>query len=132
MYGICMSTWLFSGPTEPLFITYSRMFFTGAGASGQLLLAASMLPDTVDSDRFGAMCATVLALASRMAQEVERGALRQVIIEGEHGPVLLTQVRDVGVLAIAASQEAPLGRLILTARNIANALRKEEMAAVVA
>ncbi len=50
MYGVCMSTWLFSGPTEPLFITYTRMFFTGAGASGQLLLAASMLPDTMEYD----------------------------------------------------------------------------------
>jgi len=129
---------MITGSTEPLWAALRSVHAACTGVQGSAIVSAdglvlaSMLPDTVDSDRFGAMCATVLALASRMAQEVERGALRQVIIEGEHGPVLLTQVRDVGVLAIAASQEAPLGRLILTARNIANALRKEEMAAVVA
>ena len=43
------------------------------------LIIASVLSDSVDADRFGAMCASLLALASRAAREVERGELRQII-----------------------------------------------------
>lgn len=88
------------------------------------VVLASMLSGSVDPDRFGAMCATLLALAGRMAQEVSHGALRQVIVEGELGPVLLTQAGDVGVLALAANLTAPLGRLIVTARQAAGALQR--------
>lgn len=88
------------------------------------VVLASMLSGSVDPDRFGAMCATLLALASRMTQEVSRGALRQLIVEGERGPVLLTQAGDVGVLALAADPTAPLGRLIVTARQVAGAMHR--------
>lgn len=90
------------------------------------ILLTSMLADEVHPDRFGAMCATLLALAGRMAGEVGRGPLRQLILDGEYGPVLLTQAGDVGVLAIAATKEASLGRLILTARNVAGCIHSVE------
>lgn len=121
--------------TEPLRVALRSLHATCAGVEGSAIVSAdglvlaSMLSDQVDPDRFGAMCATVLALASRMAQEVARGALGQIIIEGERGTVLLTQAGNVGVLALVASHDAPLGRLILTARNVANSLRRDEPAA---
>jgi predicted regulator of Ras-like GTPase activity (Roadblock/LC7/MglB family) len=86
------------------------------------LMQACVLAPGVDGDRFGAMCASLLALSSRAAKEVERGTLRQVILDGEHGPVLLTRAGDAGCLAVAADPSKNLGKLILDTRNAAIAI----------
>lgn len=86
------------------------------------LTLASVLSSEVDSDRFGAMCASLLALATRAASEVDRGELRQIILDGEHGPMLLTRAGHTGVLAVAASPKANLGKVILDTRKTATDL----------
>jgi predicted regulator of Ras-like GTPase activity (Roadblock/LC7/MglB family) len=86
------------------------------------LMVASVLAEGVDADRFGAMCASLLALSTRAAKEVERGVLRQIILDGEHGPVLLTRAGTKGVLAVAADPPKNLGKLILDTRTTAAAL----------
>lgn len=86
------------------------------------LTLASVLSSEVNADRFGAMCASLLALASRAAGEVERGELRQIILDGEHGPLLLTRAGNTGVLAVAASPKANLGKVILDTRKTATDL----------
>jgi uncharacterized protein len=85
-------------------------------------MQACALAPEVDGDRFAAMCASLLALSTRAAQEVSRGELRQVILDGEHGPVLLTRAGDAGVLAVAADPTKNLGKLILDTRNTAGAI----------
>jgi len=86
------------------------------------LIVASVLSETVDADRFGAMCASLLALATRAAKEVDRGELRQIILDGELGPMLLTRAGSSGVLAVAASPVANLGKVILDTRHTARNL----------
>lgn len=86
------------------------------------LMLACVLDKAGSGDRFGAMCASLLALSSRAAKEVDRGELRQVILDGEFGPMLLTRAGKAGVLAIAADPTPNLGRLILEARTTASAL----------
>jgi uncharacterized protein len=86
------------------------------------LVRASVLASGVDPDRFGAMCASLLALSVRAAREVERGTLRQVLLDAEEGPVLLTRAGDAGVLAVAADPTKNLGKLILDTRNVAQTL----------
>jgi GPH family glycoside/pentoside/hexuronide:cation symporter len=49
-YGAIMATWVFSGPDEPSALVYLRNFASGFGASGMLLMGASMLPDTMEYD----------------------------------------------------------------------------------
>lgn len=80
---------------------------------------ASLLSAHADKDRFGAMCAALLALADRAGQEVDRGQLRQVILDGTKGPMLLTQAGAHAVLAVAATPRINLGRLILETRKVA-------------
>jgi predicted regulator of Ras-like GTPase activity (Roadblock/LC7/MglB family) len=92
------------------------------------LIIASVMSKEVDADRFGAMCASLLALANRAAKEVSRGDLRQIILDGSLGPMLLTRAGDVGVLAVAASPAAKLGQLILETRNTARALSELALA----
>ncbi len=86
------------------------------------LMLASVLADGVGGDRFGAMCASLLALSTRAAKEVERGELRQVILDGRNGPMLLSRAGNLGVLAVAADPTPNLGRLILEAKTTATAL----------
>jgi len=44
------------------------------------LSMAWVLGDDVNPDRFGAMCASLLALAKRASEEISRGKLKQVLI----------------------------------------------------
>ncbi|MGJ7538193.1 MULTISPECIES: roadblock/LC7 domain-containing protein [unclassified Variovorax] len=85
---------------------------------------ASALGPDMDPDRFGAMCAALIALASRAAREAARGELLQLIIEGRDGPMLVTHAGLHGVLSVSAKPQCPLGRLILDARTTANSLAK--------
>ncbi len=79
---------------------------------------AALLAPSANKDRFGAMCASLLALADRAGKEVERGHLRQVILDCKDGPLLLTHAGEAAVLAVAASPQSNLGRLILETRKV--------------
>ena len=90
--------------------------------SGDGLSIASALGDGVDDDRFGAMCASLLALADRTVKEISRGDLKQVLVEGTEGSMLIVRINAKGVLAVAAQPEANIGRVFLEARKVATLL----------
>jgi predicted regulator of Ras-like GTPase activity (Roadblock/LC7/MglB family) len=83
------------------------------------LMIASVLSEGTDADRFGAMCASLLALADRAAQEIARGTLKQVLIEGEKGVMLLVYAGRDSVLAVAARPSVNLGMVFIEARKTA-------------
>lgn len=83
------------------------------------LMIAAVMSGGVDTDRFSAMSASLLALSSRASREVECGELRQIILDGQNGPVLLTRAGEGGVLAVAADPTSKLGKLILDTRDAA-------------
>ena len=87
--------------------------------TGDGLTLAAVLGEGVDPDRFGAMCASLLALADRAAQEISRGQLKQVLIEGDKGTMLLIYAGDDAVLAVAARSTGNLGMVFLEARKTA-------------
>jgi predicted regulator of Ras-like GTPase activity (Roadblock/LC7/MglB family) len=94
------------------------------------LLIASFFAEGVNGDRFSAMCASLLALSTQAAKEVGRGQLRQIILDGEHGPVLLIRAGMVGVLMVAANSSTNLGKLILDTRSTATDLGAMHLQAV--
>ena len=83
---------------------------------------AAVLGQGVDADRFGAMCASLLALAHRAAQEIQRGNLKLVLVEGEQGVMLLVQAGSDAILAVAAKPGKNLGMIFLDARKVAQKL----------
>jgi len=83
---------------------------------------AAVLGDGVDPDRFGAMCASLLALAQRAAQEVQRGNLKLVLVEGEQGVMLLVQAGPNTILAVAAKPSKNLGMIFMDAKKFARKL----------
>ncbi len=80
---------------------------------------AWVLDNDVDPDRFGAMCASLLALANRAAQEISRGKLKQVLIEGEKGSMLLVYAGNDVVLAAATKPTVNLGKVFIDTRKMA-------------
>lgn len=83
---------------------------------------AAVLGESVDPDRFGAMCASLLALAQRAAQEVQRGNLKLVLVEGEQGVMLLVQAGSNNILAVAAKPSKNLGMIFMDAKKYAKKL----------
>lgn len=80
---------------------------------------ASVLEASVNSVRLGAMCATLLSLGERASQELSRGALKQILIQGEEGYVLLMRVGEKAVLAVVSRPSANLGMMLVEARRTA-------------
>ncbi|AOY88701.1 hypothetical protein BKP64_11245 [Marinobacter salinus] len=82
------------------------------------IIGAVLSKDT-DQDRFAAMCASLLALAERAADEIARGQMKQLLIEGSQGLMLLVRAGGDKVLAVAAKPTVNLGRIFLEARKSA-------------
>lgn len=87
-----------------------------------LVIAAAL--GSADPDRFGAMCSALLALAQRAVHEVDRGALRQVLVEADNGSILLNQVGEDAVLAVSTRPTLQLGMVFLDAKRTAMRLSK--------
>jgi hypothetical protein len=83
---------------------------------------AAVLGEGVDTDRFGAMCASLLALANRAAQEIQRGNLKLVLVEGEQGVMLLVHAGPDAILAVAARPGNNLGKIFLDSRKFSQKL----------
>jgi uncharacterized protein len=95
-----------------------------AAISSDGLVIAAVLQTGVDADRFAAMSASLLALAEREIAETRRGRLKQLLIEGTEGAVLLVQAGDDAVLAISTDPGALIGKIFLEARAAAARLRQ--------
>jgi len=87
------------------------------------LLIASIMKASVDADRFAAMSASLLALAEREINEIERGNLVQLLIEGTEGAVLLVQAGRNAVLAVSTDPGALIGKIFIQARQTAGKLQ---------
>lgn len=106
-------------PVLRAFNSASKDIEASAVITGDGFSLAWVLDESVDPDRFGAMCASLLALANRAAQEISRGELKQVLIEGEKGSMLLVYAGEDAVLAVAAQPTVNLGMVFIEARKTA-------------
>lgn len=80
---------------------------------------ASVLGEGVNSVRLGAMCATLLSLGEKASLELNRGLLKQILIQGDDGYVLLMRIGEKAVLAVVSQPSANLGMLLVEARRTA-------------
>ncbi len=88
------------------------------------LTVASSIGDEVDEERLGAMSAAMQALGERIADELGRGTLDQVMIQGDAGYALLMPLDENSVLCALAGQEAKLGLVYLDMRRALTTLRE--------
>ncbi|MEM2124374.1 MAG: roadblock/LC7 domain-containing protein [Methanolinea sp.] len=65
----------------------------------------------MDIDALGAMASTGLGTSEAMGKELGKGELRQMIVELEQGPILMSPLSPEEMIAIVASNEANVGRI---------------------
>lgn len=86
------------------------------------LLIEAVMPHGMDEDRIGAMSAALLSLGERTARELGRGRLERVLVQGEHGHVIMTAAGEEAVLTVLAKAEVKLGLVFLDIRRAAQLL----------
>lgn len=87
------------------------------------LMIDSALPETIDEDRVGAMSAALLSLGERAAQELARGHIDRLMIQGAMGYVIMTSAGD-AVLTVLTKPETKLGLVFLDIKRATEALSK--------
>jgi uncharacterized protein len=88
------------------------------------LTIASALPQGIEEDRVSAMSAAMLSLGERIASELGRGTLEQVLIKGVGGYVILISVGEDAVLTALSREQAKLGLIFLDMRRATEDLKK--------
>ncbi|MCJ7716333.1 MAG: roadblock/LC7 domain-containing protein [Anaerolineales bacterium] len=75
------------------------------------LVIASRLPDRVEEDRVGAMGAAILSISNRSGEELDRGEMLRVLIEGTNGYLLIRSIGEVAILVALVDKKVRLGML---------------------
>ena len=75
------------------------------------LVIASRLPDRVEEDRVGAMGAAILSISTRSGEELDRGQMRRVLIEGTDGYLLIRSIGEFAILVALVDKKVRLGML---------------------
>ena len=80
----------------------------------------SALPTDVDEAKGAAMTAAMLTLGEKASMELGKGELKQVIIEGNEGWLLVIQAGLNACLTVSTTKQAKLGLLFLDMKRAAD------------
>jgi len=86
------------------------------------LSLVSALPHNMDEERTAAMSAAMLSLGERIGQELSRGEVERIVVEGKQGYSVMVSCGEDAVLLVLASKEAKQGLLFLEIKRIAKNL----------
>ncbi|MDX2214516.1 MAG: roadblock/LC7 domain-containing protein [Oculatellaceae cyanobacterium bins.114] len=87
-----------------------------------LPLAAS-LPGGMDEERVSAMSAAMLSLGERIGNELARGGVERIYVEGDKGFGILTSCGEDAVFLVLANQSAKQGLLMLEIKRALSELK---------
>lgn len=82
------------------------------------LSLATMLPGEMDEERVAAMSAAMLSLGERIGNELARGTIDRIYVQGDKGYGILTSCGEDAVLLVLASESAKQGLLMLEIKRI--------------
>jgi predicted regulator of Ras-like GTPase activity (Roadblock/LC7/MglB family) len=80
----------------------------------------SALPTDVDEAKVAAMTAAMLTLGEKASMELGKGELKQVIIEGNEGWLIVIQAGLNACLTVSTTKQAKLGLLFLDMKRAAD------------
>ncbi|MBD2316237.1 roadblock/LC7 domain-containing protein [Phormidium tenue] len=84
---------------------------------------ASTLPSGMDEERVSAMSAAMLSLGERIGNELSRGVIDRLYVEGDKGYGILTSCGEEAVLLVLASKAAKQGLLMLEIKRVTGDLK---------
>lgn len=79
---------------------------------------ASVLPGNMDEEKTAAMSAAMLSLGERIGQELARGEIDRIFVQGSTGYGVLTSCGEDAMLLTLASPEAKQGMLFMEIKQI--------------
>ena len=85
---------------------------------------ASTLPSGMDEERVSAMSAAMLSLGERIGNELARGTIDRLYVEGDKGYGILTSCGEEAVLLVLANKAAKQGLLMLEIKRVTGDLKK--------
>ena len=102
------------------FLATSPEVEAAAVVSADGLPMASALPPHVEEDRLAAMSAALLTLGERAADNLGKGDLAQVFVEGSNGHVILMSAGPNAVLVAVTARGAKAGLILFEMRRAAS------------
>lgn len=93
-------------------------------ASPDGVLITGEMPDSVSSESFAAMCATMLGAAGEAANEAKKGIIKQVIAETKFGKIIAIEAGEKAILAMTAKPTVSLRVLADAAENAAREIKE--------
>ena len=78
----------------------------------------------IEETRFAAMTAAMLSLGERVATELNKGLLKKIFVEGDHGYIISMQAGENAVLTVSATAETKLGLLFLDMERASGKIAK--------
>lgn len=76
-----------------------------------------------EADRISAMAATALGLGTRITQRASLGGLREAVIRGEHGHLVVYPAGSTAVLVLSGPPDSNLGLMRIEAREAAGQIK---------
>ena len=84
---------------------------------------SSILSTEMDEERTAAMSAAILSLGERIGQELARGLVERIFVEGEKGYSILVSCGTEAVLLVLAGKAAKQGLLFLETKRLVAELK---------
>ncbi|MGK7949289.1 MAG: roadblock/LC7 domain-containing protein [Xenococcaceae cyanobacterium] len=100
------------------FVTSTSDIEGAALVSPDGLPISSVLSIGMDEERTAAMSAAILSLGERIGQELARGIIERIFVEGEKGYSILVNCGRDAVLLILAGKGVKQGLLFLEAKRL--------------
>ncbi|HYY43778.1 MAG TPA: roadblock/LC7 domain-containing protein, partial [Actinomycetota bacterium] len=101
------------------FLDVSPDVEAAAVVSGDGLPMASALPEGLEEDRIAAMSAALLSLGERAAENLGKGELGQVFVEGSEGYVVLMGAGQEAVVVAITTRRAKVGLVLFEMKRAA-------------
>jgi predicted regulator of Ras-like GTPase activity (Roadblock/LC7/MglB family) len=86
--------------------------------SVQGLPICSVLSRDVNDGIVSAMSAAILSVSERAVEELARGELKRILIEGKDGIIILSRAGSNAILCVLCKASASLGMVFLTIQNV--------------
>ncbi|MEM9087298.1 MAG: roadblock/LC7 domain-containing protein [Cyanobacteria bacterium P01_F01_bin.53] len=102
------------------FVTETRHVEGAALLTPAGLPMAGTLPNGLETERAAAMAAAVITIGNRVGEELQRGTVQQLFIQGTEGYSMLTLCGKEALFLVLTTLEAQQGILLLEIRRIVN------------
>ncbi|AEG18498.1 roadblock/LC7 domain-containing protein [Methanobacterium paludis] len=88
------------------------------------LMIASVLSQDTDEKRLAAMGAAIVGTSQRTCDELSRGNLNEIIIEGSTGKATFSFAGNKGILAVLSPKEVNLGLVLMEIERTSTSIAK--------